>query len=256
MNEISVFFPAKYDARSDMHAKDDFDPRRAAKRLLRETGTGALGTVAAGGAPYVSLVTVASDPDGSPLLLLSKLALHTENIGRDHRVSLLLSADVKAGDPLAGVRVSVSGTIAKTGNPSARRRFLARHPSARGYAEFPDFNFFRIEMERAHLVAGFGRIIDLSPDDLRTSLDGAGQLVAAEESAVSHMNEDHLDAIALYAKKLGETAGDWRLASLDPEGCDLVRGEKARRLEFPERVTTGETLRKTLVEMARALRAA
>ncbi len=239
-----------------MHAKDDFDPRQAAKRLLRETGTGALGTVAGGGAPYVSLVTVASDPDGSPLLLLSKLALHTENIGRDHRVSLLLSANVKAGDPLAGVRVSVSGTIAKTENASAKRRFLARHPSAKGYAEFSDFNFFRIEMERAHLVAGFGRIVDLTPEDLRTSLQGADQLLAAEESAVNHMNEDHLDAIALYAKKLGETSDDWRLASLDPEGCDLVRGETARRLEFPERVTSGETLRKTLVKMVQALRTA
>ena len=239
-----------------MHANGDFDPRRAAKRLLRETGTGALGTVAEGGAPYVSLITLASDPDGSPLLLLSKLARHTENIGRDHRVSLLLSANVKAGDPLAGVRVSVSGTIAKTESANAKRRFLARHPSATGYAEFTDFSFFRIEMERAHLVAGFGRIVGLTPDDLRTSLDGADQLVAAEESAVNHMNEDHLDAIALYAKKLGETAADWRLASLDPEGCDLVRGESARRLEFPERVTSSDSLRKTLVKMVQALRAA
>jgi putative heme iron utilization protein len=240
-----------------MHAKDDFDPQRAAKRLLRETGTGALGTVAADGAPYVSLVTVASDPDGSPLLLLSKLALHTENIGRDHRVSLLLSANVKAGDPLAGVRVSVSGAIAKTENASAKRRFLARHPSAKGYAEFPDFNFFRIEMERAHLVAGFGRIVDLTPEDLRTSLQGADQLVAAEAGAVEHMNQDHLDSIALYAEKLlGENNDGWQLASLDPEGCDLVRGERARRLEFPERVTTGEALRKTLVKLVQGLRAA
>jgi putative heme iron utilization protein len=240
-----------------MDTKDDFDPRQAAKRLLRETGTGALGTLAPDGAPYVSLVTVASDPDGSPLLLLSKLALHTENIGRDHRVSLLLSARVKAGDPLAGVRVSVSGPIAKTDNVGAKRRFLARHPSAKGYAEFPDFNFFRIEMERAHLVAGFGRIVDLTPEDLRTSLQGADQLVAAEAGAVKHMNEDHLEAIALYAAKLlGETTEGWQLASLDPEGCDLIRGERARRLEFPERVTTGDALRKTLVKMVQGLRAA
>ncbi len=238
-----------------MHGKSDFDPQKAAKRLLRETGTGALGTLA-GGAPYVSLVTVASDPDGSPLLLLSKLALHTENIGRDHRVSLLLSANVKAGDPLAGVRVSVSGTIAKTESAAAKRRFLARHPSAKGYAEFPDFSFYRIEMLKAHLVAGFGRIVDLTAADLRTSLEGAEQLLAAEEGAVNHMNEDHLDAIALYAEKLLDESSDgWQLASLDPEGCDLVRGESARRLEFPERVTSGDTLRKTLVKMVHALRA-
>jgi len=238
-----------------MDARNDFDPQKATKRLLRETGTGALGTLLPDGAPYVSLATVATMPDGAPVLLLSKLARHTGNIARDTRVSLLLAAEYRAGDPLAGARVSIAGRIARTGDAAAKRRFLARHPSARGYAEFPDFGFFRIEIEGAHLVSGFGRIVDLAAAELLTPLAGAEALLAAEESAVDHMNEDHLDAIALYAGKLlGESGEGWRLASLDPEGCDLVRGERARRLPFPERVTSGDALRKTLVKMAHALR--
>ena len=146
-----------------MHANNDFDPQRIAKRMLRESGEGALATLVSAGAPYASLVTVATLPDGSPVLLLSKLARHTANIAADSRVSLLLKAD-RAGDPLAGARISISGRIERTENPAAKRRFLACHPSAMGYAEFADFNFFRIEMESAHLVAGFGRIVDLTAE--------------------------------------------------------------------------------------------
>src|SRR5581483_4079555 len=122
------------------------------KRLLRETGTGALGTLERDGAPYVSLATVAALPDGAPVLLMSKLARHTGNIARDRRVSLLLAAE-RPGDPLSGARISIFGTIEKTEDPAARRRFLARHPAAESYAGFADFSFFRIEIARAHLVA-------------------------------------------------------------------------------------------------------
>ena len=169
---------------------------------------------------------------------------------------LLLKAD-RAGDPLSGTRIGISGRIERTENPAAKRRFLARHPSATGYAEFADFGFFRIEMESAHLVAGFGRIVDLSARELRTRTDDAEKLLDAEEGAVRHMNEDHLDAIELYAAVLlGEKPGGWKIASLDPEGCDLISGEIVRRLEFPERVTQADELRKTMVLLVKQARGA
>ncbi len=232
----------------------DFEPVRAAKRLLRESSTGALATILSNGAPYASLVTTATLPDGSPLLLLSKLARHTTNIMRDSRVSLLLAED-RRGDPLEGVRVSIAGCIEKTGAPSARQRFLAHHPSGETYAEFSDFGFWRIEISNAHLIAGFGRIVDLKAEELETDLSGAESLLGAEESAVKHMNKDHLDAIELYATKLlGAVAGSWRIISLDPEGCDLILDSHVRRLEFPNRVTSSETLRKTMVALAKKAR--
>ena len=111
-------------------------------------------------------------------------------------------------------------------------------------------------MSGAHLVAGFGRIADLRKDDLLTDIGGAEALAAAEEGALAHMNEDHRDAVALYATKLlGDEVGNWRTVSLDPEGCDLMQGERARRLEFPQRVTDAGTLREVLVRLAREARA-
>lgn len=238
-----------------MHAADDFNPSRSAKRLLREAGRGALATLSPGGAPYASLVTVATAMDGVPILLLSRLARHTANVGADPRVSLLLEGE-RERDPLEGARVSLSGILSRTDDPAARRRFLARHPSAEAYAGFADFGFWRMQMSGGHLVAGFGRIADLRTDELLTDIGDAGQLAASEEDAVAHMNEDHRAALALYAANLlGEEAGNWRIVSLDPEGCDLILGERARRLEFPERVTEAGALRRVLARLAQEAKA-
>ncbi|HXY90232.1 MAG TPA: DUF2470 domain-containing protein [Xanthobacteraceae bacterium] len=238
-----------------MRTADDFNPVEAAKRLLRETGKGALATLLPGGAPYASLVTVASAMDGAPILLLSRLARHTANLAGDSRASLLLESG-GGRDPLEGGRLSLSGTLARTEDPAARRRFLARHPEAAAYAGFADFGFFRMEMSGAHLVAGFGRIADVKKEDLVTNVGDTPSLAAAEEEAVAHMNENHREAIALYATRfLGEEPGNWRLIALDPEGCDLMLGERARRLEFPERVADAAALRRVLKKLSEAAHA-
>lgn len=233
-----------------MAAAEPFDPAQTAKRLVREARMGALASLRADGAPYASLVTVATAADNAPLLLLSRLARHTENIRRDPRVSLLI--DERSGaDPLRGARVSVAGRIAPTDEASAARRFLARHPTASGYASFADFQFWRFEVESAHLVAGFGRIVELKRDQVLTMTENAADLLAAEEGAVAHMNEDHREAIGFYATRLLEAeAGEWRIIGIDPEGCDLMAGEAVRRLDFPQRINSAEELRKTLVALA------
>lgn len=237
-----------------MHTIDDFNPIRAAKRLIRESRNAALGSLMPDGAPYVSLVTVSTLPDGSPLLLLSKLARHTTNIARDDRVSLMLN-EGRPGDPLEGTRVSLSGIILKTEDACIRRRFLARHPSSETYAGFADFGFWRILIQNAHLIAGFGRIVDLTGAELRTETGDANKLLASEDGAIDHMNKDHLQAIELYATKLlGAAPGDWRLVSFDPEGFDLMLGEQIRRLEFPTRVTTSDEFRKMMVAFSKTAR--
>jgi putative heme iron utilization protein len=236
-----------------MRPADNFDPSRAARRLLSEARSGALASVLPSGAPYASLVTVATMPDAAPILLLSKLARHTQNIQQDPRVSLLLE-ERRPGDPLEGSRISISGTIAPTELPTAERRFLARHPSASAYSGFKDFGFWRIEMTGGHLVAGFGRIVDLRAGDLAIESDATQDL---EEGAIRHMNDDHADAIELYATKLlGEEAGPWRIIGIDPEGCDLMREDTVRRLDFPQRVMTAAALRQTLADLARQARGA
>jgi heme iron utilization protein len=233
----------------------EFDPKAAAKKLLRESRSGALATLMPTGAPYCSLVNVATLADGAPLLLISRLAVHTKNILGDGRVSLMLD-ERKEGDPLQGARVMLSGTAVVTDDPEARRRYLDRQPEAEMFAGFADFGFYAITVTSAHLVAGFGRIVDLAPADVLIDLAGAETLVAAEPEVVAHMNGDHAAAVRLYATKLlGAPDGDWRCVGCDPEGLELQNGRVAMRLNFPQRINGPGMLQQVLRQLADRARA-
>ena len=234
----------------------DFDPKSAAKKLLREARSGALATLMPGsGDPYCSLVNVASAPDGSPLLLLSRLAVHTKNILADPRISLMLD-ERKQGDPLEGARVMLMGTAVASKDSNDRRRYLARHPEAELFTGFADFGFYRLTLETAHLVAGFGRIVDLAPPDVLISLDDAGALIAAEVEIVDHLNSEHAETLRVYATKLlGAPDGAWRCTGCDPEGLELQLGRSALRLPFRRRVISPGALRQLLKQLAEEARA-
>jgi putative heme iron utilization protein len=233
-----------------MRDRGDFDGIGTARRLLFEAQSATLATLLPNGAPFASLVAIATAPDAAPVLLLSRLARHTANVIADSRASLLID-DRREGEPLENARLSLTGSIARSDDPVLRRRFLARHPSASEYVDFSDFSFWRMEIAGAHLVAGFGRIADIAPNELTNRIDDAAELMAAEEGALQHMNADHTDAIELYATRLlGEPGGPWRMVGIDPSGCELMLGRSVRRLNFPQRVTTSDALRKTLVALA------
>jgi putative heme iron utilization protein len=233
-----------------------FDARLAAKKLLREGRSGALATLMPGsGDPYCSLVNVATAVNGAPLLLLSTLALHTKNILADERVSLMLDGR-KEGDPLEGARVMLMGTCARASEPASGSRYLRCHPEAQAFASFADFAFYRMEITRVHLVAGFGRIVDLKPQDILTDVSDAQALIESEAEAIEHVNADHADACRLYATKLlGAPDGDWRCVGIDPEGLELQRERTALRLPFPQRVTAPGPLRAVLKQLADRARA-
>jgi putative heme iron utilization protein len=227
---------------------------REARRLLRSRSHAALGTNLAG-RPYVSLVAMACDSDGIPLLLLSDLAQHTRNLAADRQVSLLLEDTARHSDPLAGPRLTVIGTAERDAAPAALARFLARHPGSETYASFADFHLYRIEVERAHLVAGFGRISWIEAGELRGP--EAPSLANAEPDIVAHMNADHSDALELYATRLlGRSGPGWRLTGIDPEGLDLRRDSETARLDFPEPVLTPAAARRMLVVLTQKARAA
>src|SRR5271166_5345815 len=230
-----------------MKPSSQFDPAVSGKKLLREGRAGALATLMRGsGDPYCSLVNVATAAEGAPLLLVSRLAVHTQNLLADARVSLMLD-ERRDGDPLEGARVMLQGTAEVTKDTAARRRYLERQPEAAMFAGFADFAFYRVNIKAAHLVAGFGRIVDLKPQDILTETGDAAELIAAEPEIVAHMNADHAQALRLYATRLlGAHDGEWRCAGCDPEGLELQLGRTALRLPFAQRVTSPEALREVL----------
>ena len=241
-----------------MDPSTDVKPARLTRSLLGRSRQGALATLMPqSGDPYCSLVNVASLPDGMPVLLISRLAVHTKNILADPLVSLML--DERApGDPLEGARIMLAGTAQEATDDAEllKRRYLAAHPSAEEFAGFRDFSFFRIVPRGVHLVAGFGRIVDLAPRDFLTDLAGAEALVEAEPDIVAHMNADHADTMNLYAVKLlGASEGAWQCIGCDPEGLDMQDDRRTLRLDFPERIATPGALRQALKALADRARA-
>jgi putative heme iron utilization protein len=229
----------------------------AARALLRRAFKGALASIDVRSLyPYASLVTLATDSAGAPTFLISKLARHTANLVRDDRASILIDETGALADPLQGARLTLQGRAEPADDESIRRRFLARHPEAQAYADFPDFGFWRLRLEAAHYIGGFGRIFDLRPDDLLLDLEGAATLLAAEAAIVGHMNRDHADALELYATALGDgEPGAWRMTGIDPEGFDIVLGGAARRICFAQPIATPGEARAELVRLATEARA-
>ena len=239
--------------------RSDFDAPAEARRILRAARAATLATLTAQGHPFATLVTVATDIDGTPILLLSRLSAHTRHLLADPRASLLQSETGK-GDPLAHPRLTLVGRAAecKAGleRDRLRRRYLARNPKAALYADFGDFSFWRLTVEAAHLNGGFARAAELAAADVLTPIAAASDLTAAEEGAIAHMNTDHAEAVGLYATRLANRRpGPWTLTGVDPGGMDLALGSEIARVAFEHPVTTAAELRSTLAAMAKRARA-
>jgi len=227
----------------------------AARRLIRSAAKAALATIdRQTGGPYASLVTVATDARGAAVVLISRLAQHTQNLAADPRASLLFDT-AGAFDPLSEARVTVMGEARPIDDADIKRRFLARHPEAAGYAAFADFSFYRLTPARGHFVGGFGRIVPLGPEALVLAAGQFEQVAAAEPDVVAHMNDDHADAVALYATRLlGAPAGAWSVTGVDCEGLDLMGPGGRLRLAFDHQVHNAGEVRAEVVRLAAAAR--
>ncbi len=234
-----------------------FDAVAEAKRLLRTARAAALATLAMpAGHPFASLVNVATAPDGSPLLLLSRLAAHTRHLDSDSRLSLLLYSAFNmpsGGDPLTHPRLTILGRAERVADSTElqmlRARFLARHPKSSLYVDFADFGFFRVAMETAHLNGGFGRAASLSADSLLTSLDGATALVAEEAELIADIERAEPQMAPALASAFGGSEGAWQMIGCDPEGLDIGDGERIIRIVFPTPVATAAELRQAIAAL-------
>jgi putative heme iron utilization protein len=213
-----------------------------ARKLLRRARTASLATLNRDGSgPYVSVANMATDISGWPIILISRLAWHTQNLLADGRASILASELPPSGDALTGARVTVMGRCEPASISDVKRRYLARHPAAEDYAEFSDFSFWRLVPQQIHAVAGFGRIETMAPDEVFLRMP---DMAAIEMSAIAHLNEEHSDAVRRYATQLfGAPDGPWAVASVDADGAVLTLGEESLVLQFETPVGSASELR-------------
>jgi heme oxygenase (biliverdin-IX-beta and delta-forming) len=228
------------------------DPFRDVRDLIRRCDRAALATAlpGEGGAwPYASLVLVAVDHDLSPILLMSDLAEHSKAIATDSRVALLFDGTAGLAQPLTGPRVTVMGRAARTDDERLKQRFLRHHPDAAMYAGFGDFNFYKVTLDRTHLVGGFGKIRWIAPGEL-LAVPPSAELAEGEGGIVAHMNQDHAEAVQLYAAKLlGLPGTGWIMTGIDAEGIELRLAGRVARLPFEAPMTSAADARPVLVSL-------
>jgi heme iron utilization protein len=232
------------------------DAAQHARALLRSGLTATLATAGADGAPYASFVGYATRLDGSPLFLFSGLSPHTRNLAKDPRFSILIAEPPKSeGDPMDSARITLSGRMARSDEADDRARYLRRHPKAELYAGLADFKIHVGAITDAHIVGGFGRARGLKVSDVILDVSGTAALADAEEGIVTHMNEDHGEAVGLYATRLlGQPAAAWRMTGIDPEGCDLRAENRTARLVFDRGIVNAAQAREVLVALAKKAR--
>ena len=208
-----------------------------ARRLIRGSAAATLAT-GAGGAPFAALVTPATAPDLSALMLLSSLSEHTRQLKAEPRCALLFTGQPEGPNPQTAPRVTLTGlaeTVPEAEVPALKARWLARHPYAALYADFGDFALWRVRPGGALLVGGFARasrlrLADLLPDPAANAAIAEGLHRAA--------------------------TGPWRLVAVDTDGCDLALGEAVLRHPWPAPVAEADGVRAALIRAARDGRAA
>ena len=226
-------------------------PAWQARRLMRAARSGCLAT-SAKGEPFASLVTPACMPDGSLLMLLSRLSEHTRHLMADPRCSVMVSGVAETVNPQTTPRATITGLASVVDDPALKARYLAVHPYATLYADFGDFATWRLVPRAGVLVGGFARAYRLKPADLAPDADAMAALLASEAGILSHCNRDHADALALIAG----SPGDWRMVTADVDGFDLALGERSVRFAWSAPVRDSGAVRRELVAMVKAVREA
>jgi len=244
-------------------------PHLPARQLVRTLRRATLATQLAGGdapggssVPYASLVTVTTDLEGAPLLLLSRLADHTRNLDADPRLSLLFDGTEGFANPQQGPRVTLQGRAERSDDPALKARFLARHPAAKLYADFTDFGMFRVEVERIHWVGGFGRAVWL--EKYACPAEAASAIGAVEAAVLERLNAtaglvEIWAAAALPPQNIlpregAAEGGGWRAVALDPDGIDLELDESLLRLNFDHVCSNSKDLDIALKHLTEKLR--
>ena len=197
---------------------------------------------------------------GSPIFLLSQLAEHTKNLNANGKASLLI-AETGTGNPLALSRVTLVGEcleVSKQERESVKNSFLQAHESASVYADWEDFSFFKLDVQSVRYIGGFGRMSWVNQSKWKTA--EPDPMSDYSDDIITHMNEDHADALLLYCKTMSKAtdASDAVMTHIDRYGFEMMATvdseQKPIRLAFESDVTDSDEARIELVRMVKKAR--
>ena len=228
------------------------EPAWVAIQLLRASRAATIATVA-DGQPFASLITPATAPDRSLLMLLSGLSPHTRHLRREPRCSVMVMGTAIGPNPQTAPRLSLTGTAAPEPDPALKARWVALHPYAAFYAGLGDFQIWRFRAEAGQFVGGFASAHRFGAE-LAADPQAVAALTAAEERIIQHCNDDHADAMDAVALQKGGAGSGWRMVACDVDGFDLARDEATIRIAWAMPLADAGGVRTELVRLAHAAR--
>ncbi|AJE48813.1 pyridoxamine 5'-phosphate oxidase [Celeribacter indicus] len=231
----------KREAPLDTAHVEPFGAKALAQRILRTTRNMALATLDRHeGFPYSTVTNSSVEPDGSVVFYASELSHHTRNILADRRISVTLCQS-EGLDVLRDRRLTLIGEahlLEGEAFDRAGRRYRRKFHRSSKYMDLRDTRLFRLDVSATLLNGGPARYADdLTAQDLRVPLEGAEELLRAEEDLIRRLESPSGKSHAITANMRG-AKGRWRIATIDPEGIDLASEREFHRLLFPERART------------------
>lgn len=211
------------------------------------------------GFPFGSVMPYAADDLGRPVLFISSMAVHTQNLHHDARASLLITQPDPSGDPLGAARVTLLGTAAGVPAVEVRDLYLSRYENSKHWQEYTDFTYHRLEVSSVYFIGGFGVMGWVQAEEYSTSRPDP--LAETAHEIIRHMNTDHPDALVLIARRFaGEAAIEASMTAVDRLGFHLriKTGDRVhgRRVAFLREVGNKDEARAVLVDMVREARSA
>ncbi len=214
------------------------------------------------GFPFGSVMPYGQDDRGRPILLISTMAMHTQNLRGDPRASLLVTQADSSGDALGASRVTLIGEVLPVPEPEvaeARKLYLESYENSKYWVDFEDFSFYRMNVVDLYYVGGFGVMGWVAADEY----DKARADPLADDAAgiIEHMNADHKDALASLARVFaGIESQEVTMTSVDRLGFHVRAktqdGMRGARIAFLREVHDPTETRKIMVEMVQQARSA
>ena len=211
------------------------------------------------GFPFGSVMPYGLDDHGRPILLISTMAMHTQNLQADSRASLLVTQE-DASDPQGASRVTLLGNVLLAPAAevaAARKLYLARYANSKYWVDFEDFSFYRMNVVDVYYVGGFGVMGWVSASDY--NLSQPDPLADSMAEIIQHMNAEHKDTLVLLAQEFaGIGSQEATMTAVDRLGFHLrlrvQDGMRGARIAFLREVSTPTETRRVLVEMAQQAR--
>ncbi|KAG9451402.1 hypothetical protein H6P81_011367 [Aristolochia fimbriata] len=233
------------------------------RTLLDQTVRGMLSTFSHKheGYPSGSMVDFACDVDGTPILAVSSLAVHTKDLLANPKCSLLVAKDAEDRTDLIVTLHGDAINVPEESREAVRAAYLGKHPDA-FWVDFGDFQFIRIEPKVVRYVSG-----------VATALLGSGELCMEEFKAAkvdpitqfsspvaSHMNKDHAEDTKAIVRHSTSVPVDFAyMLDLDSLGFNVKAGYQGSnfklRIPFPRRAEDRRDVKTLIVEMLQAAKA-